>query len=146
MRSRESPKNFFENEACVLFQGSKTSVRFCGITTRHASFPPPVHICVHWAYFGDGVGSPGQVYTCTWRFGAQNLPCYSVRIAHHEARCKGSCTELECQRSRIGERCVGLMNHACLIQKKAILSRQLISVPPLIDIYIPLFRSLHVVS
>jgi hypothetical protein len=29
MRSRESPENFFENEACVLFQGSKTSVQFC---------------------------------------------------------------------------------------------------------------------
>lgn len=29
MRSRESPENFFENEACVLFQGSKTSDQFC---------------------------------------------------------------------------------------------------------------------
>jgi hypothetical protein len=29
MRSRESPEKVFENEASVLFQGSKTSVRFC---------------------------------------------------------------------------------------------------------------------
>jgi hypothetical protein len=29
MRSRESPEKVVENEASVLFQGSKTSVQFC---------------------------------------------------------------------------------------------------------------------
>jgi hypothetical protein len=35
---------------------------------------------------------------------------------------QGGLHELECQRSRIGDWCVGLMNHTCLIQRKAILS------------------------
>ena len=66
-----------------------------------------------------------------WRFGARNLRVILVRIAQHEAHCQESCSELESQKSRIGDWCVGLMNHACYKEKQSYLSAAYLSATPL---------------
>ena len=103
IRSRESPKrNSLRMRRVFCSKVARQAFNFTNKNTCHASFPPHQFtfaggFCIKIRLEGEWtatMATMGEDYTCMWRFtiGATKFPCYSVRIAHHEARWEGSCT------------------------------------------------------
>jgi hypothetical protein len=97
MRSREPPEKSWRMRRVFCSKGSKTSVQNSRITNspNHHLFTSAFALrFLHKVLPRGGrqppSPSPGHTHVSVW---CTQFPSHSVKAAHHEAHCEGSCTD-----------------------------------------------------